>query len=308
MQTQVRPHVLSIEQLEKLKPGDAFRECDQAFACPELTVLAAGEFVMGSPKREPGRLDREGPQRSVSVRAFAIGRFEITHDEWEACIKCTEIAGFRAAEDAAPLTKIGCDRLGDQGYGRGRKPLINASWDDAQGYVRWLNMMTSGNLAKPYRLLSEAEWEYAARAGTQTAYPWGNEAERTCEFANVMTPKTNETYSKFEGDVVADCEDGHIDTAPAGSFKPNPFGLYDMHGNVWEWVAECFQPSLSDHPVTGGPILSGDCTQRVLRGGSWYLGPQGNRSAFRLTYRTSGRHIDFGFRIARTLTPEREHF
>ena len=118
-----------------------------------------------------------------------------------------------------------------------------------------------------------------------------------------MTPKTNETYSKFEDDAVATCEDGHVDTAPAGSFKPNAFGLYDMQGNVWEWVADCYRPTLRDQPATGAPVLSGDCTRRVLRGGSWYVGPPANRSAFRLNYVTSGRHIDFGFRIARTLTP-----
>jgi formylglycine-generating enzyme required for sulfatase activity len=303
MRTQVRPHALSVEQLDKLRPGDTFRECSPAFACPSMTVVAGGDFVMGSPAREPGRLEREGPQQKVAVAKFAIGRFEITHEEWETCIRYTETAGFRAAEERDPLSKVGCDRLGDQGYGRGRKPVINASWDDAQGYVRWLNMLTSGNRSEPYRLLSEAEWEYAARAGASTAYPWGTDARRTCEFANVMTSKTNEAYSSFEGDAPAVCEDDHIETAPAGSFKPNAFGVSDMNGNVWEWVADCYRPTLLDQPADGAPYLSGDCTQRVLRGGSWYVGPGALRSAFRLTYVTSGRHIDFGFRIARTLAP-----
>lgn len=303
MGTQVRPHVLSAEKLMGLQPGDMFRECAPTFACPDMTVVAGGDFVMGSPARESGRLEREGPQQTVAVARFAIGRFEITHDEWEACIRYTETAGFRVAEDANPLEKVGCDRLGDQGYGRGRKPVINASWEDAQGYIRWLNLMTSGHRARPYRLLTEAEWEYAARAGAATAYPWGKDARRTCEFANVMTVGTNEAYSSFVGDAPATCEDGHMETAPAGSFKPNAFGLSDMHGNVWEWVEDCYRPTLLDQPATGTPSLSGDCTKRVLRGGSWYVGPATLRSAFRLNYVTSGRHIDFGFRVARSLAP-----
>lgn len=305
MRAQVRPHALSVARAAQLKPGDTFRECAPTFACPEMTVIAAGDFVMGSPARERGRLEREGPQQRVTIDAFAVGRFEITHDEWEACVRYTETASFRAAEEADPMGKIGCDRLGDQGYGRGRKPVINASWEDAQGYVRWLNTMTSGRRTTPYRLLSEAEWEYAARAGAQSAFPWGADARRTCEFANVMTAKTNEAYSSFEGDAPAVCEDGHIETAPAGAFKPNAFGVSDMNDNVWEWVADCYRSTLTDQPGDGAPYLEGDCTQRVLRGGSWYVGPLALRSAFRLTYATSGRHIDFGFRIARALAPPR---
>ena len=299
MSTQVRPHVLSVDQLAALKPGDTFRECAGAFVCPELVVVPGGDFVMGSAADEFGRLEREGPQQTVSVARFAVGRFEITHDEWETCIRYTDVSSFRAAEVRDPMAKVGCDRLGDQGYGGGRKPVINASWEDAQGYIRWLNIMTSGDQAEPYRLLTEAEWEYGARAGASTPYPWGDDADSICQFANVMTPKTNETYSKYEGDVVATCEDGHIDTAPAGSFKPNAFGLYDMHGNVWEWVADCYRPTLIDQPATGSASVSGNCALRVLRGGSWYVGPPANRSAFRLNYVTSGRHIDFGFRVAR---------
>ena len=256
---------------------------------------------MGSPPSEPGRLDREGPQKQVAVPKLAVGRFEITQQEWETCVAYTEIAEFRAAEQRSPLTKVGCDRLGDQGYGRGRKPVVNASWEDAQGYVRWLNLITAGDPGGAYRLLSEAEWEYAARAGSAAAYPWGEDAARICEFANVMTARTNLTYSSFQGEVAAACEDGYVETSPAGSFPANAFGLSDMIGNVWEWVADCYRPTLLDQPADGAPSLSGDCSQRVLRGGSWYVGPSTLRSAFRLTYATSGRHIDFGFRIARTL-------
>jgi formylglycine-generating enzyme required for sulfatase activity len=151
--SEFRPHVLTAESEQALKPGDTFREC--AKDCPEMVVVPAGSFMMGSPPEEKGRNDDEGPQHEVTIaRPLAVSQFEITFNDWDAC----------AAYGDCPPAHY-------NGLGRGKKPVINVSWEDVQRYVAWLSKMTG----KTYRLLSEAEWEYAARAGTETAYFWGNE-------------------------------------------------------------------------------------------------------------------------------------
>ena len=253
-----------------LKPGKVFKDCAK---CPQMVVLPGGSFVMGSPPGEERRTTYENPQRRVRIRTFAIGRFEVTFAEWDACVS----AG-------------GCThRPGDRGWGRGRRPVMNVSWHDAQQFVRWLSRVTG----KRYRLPSEAEWEYAARAGTRTAYPWGTRASHT--YAN---------YGKDE------CCGGHaagrdrwIHTAPVGSFPPNRFGLYDMQGNVWEWVEDCWHRTYRGAPVTGRAWLSGgNCRERVYRGGSWDRYPQVLRSAYRFKYLAGWRSGgEIGFRVSRTL-------
>ena len=175
--------------------------------------------------------------------------------------------------------------VSDSGWGRGRRPAINVSWDDAQAYVKWLSSITG----KPYRLLSEAEYEYAARAGTETAYPWGDDI-------------------KLNGKAMANCVgcgsqwDGE-QTAPVGSFAANQFGLYDMVGNVWEWAEDCWNESYQGAPADGSAWTSGDCSRRIIRGGSWNDNPVLLRSAYRLRNNAGGRDVSLGFRVARTLTP-----
>jgi formylglycine-generating enzyme required for sulfatase activity len=171
--------------------------------------------------------------------------------------------------------------VSDVGWGRGPRPAINVSWHDAQTYVKWLFRITG----KQYRLLSGAEYEYAARAGTRTAYPWGDEigkGEANC----------NGCGSKWDGKL----------TAPVGSFAANSFGLYDMVGNVWEWTDDCWNPSYQDAPADGSPWTSGDCSVRVIRGGSWINNPSNLRSAFRTGSSAGSLGNDRGFRVARTLT------
>jgi formylglycine-generating enzyme required for sulfatase activity len=151
--TQVRPYVLTPEREQALKPGNSFREC--AKDCPEMVVVPAGEFMMGLPTTEKGRIGDEGPQHKVAIaKRFAVSKFDVTFADWDACVSAR-----------------GCPQVGDSGYGRGTNPVINVSWDDAQQYVAWFSKMTG----RPYRLLTEAEWEYAARAGSTTAYFWGND-------------------------------------------------------------------------------------------------------------------------------------
>ena len=266
MVAQVRPYVLSPDAERALKPGNSFREC--AKDCPEMIVVPAGDFVMGSPTNEEGRYDNEGPQRKVTIASpLAASKFEVTFDEWDACV---------AYGDCEP-------RVSDGGWGRGRQPVINVTWDDAQRYVAWLSKMTG----KPYRLLSEAEWEYAARAGTQTAYSWGDKIGKG-------NANCNGCGSQWDA----------RQTAPVGSFAPNAFGLHDMHGNVWEWVEDCYHDNYDGAPTDGSAwTAGGNCSVRVVRGGSWHDGPQYLRSAYRVGSATADRYDILGFRVGRALTP-----
>ena len=262
---------LSPESERALQPKDSFAECAQ---CPEMVVVPAGSFLMGSPPKEKDLYDEEGqkamsvPQHQVTIaKPFAVGKFEVTFDDWDACVADGD-----------------CPHANDSGLGRGRRPVINVSWDDAQLYVAWLSRVTG----KTYRLLSEAEWEYAARAGTQTVYFWGDEIG-TGTNANCQS-----CGSKWDG----------RQTAPVGSFAGNAFGLHDLHGNVWEWVEDCRHGNYEGAPDDGSAWMAGGlCDSRVLRGGSWYYPPLAIRSAVRGSETTETRAADKGFRVGRTLTP-----
>lgn len=254
-----------------LRPGSTFRECPR---CPEMVVVPAGRFTMGAPEGEPDSRDEERPQREVAIpRAFAVGRFEVTFAEWAACVE-----GGGCLANAAP---------DDEGWGRGRRPVINVSWEDARAYVAWLSRTTGA----PYRLLSEAEWEYAARAGGTTPYATG---------AAITTKQAN--FNDGEGaDVERGGERYRERSVEVGSFDANAFGLHDMHGNVWEWVEDVWSESHAGGPGDGSPRLQGDDAQRVLRGGSWYRVGSYARSASRHNDVTSTRSNEVGFRVARGL-------
>ena len=267
---QVWPYVLTPAQEHALKPGSSFKECAQD--CPEMIVVPAGSFVMGSPPNEKGRYAIEGPQHTVTFsKLFAVSKFQLTFVDWDACV----IGG-------------GCNAYNpnDQGWGRGQQPVINVNRNDAQQYVAWLSKVTG----KTYRLLSEAEYEYVTRAGTQTAYPWGEDIQ-------------------LNGRVMANCAlcGGKWDdrqTAPVGSFAPNQFGLYDMVGNVWEWTEDCVHNNYDGAPTDGSAwIIGGDCSNRIVRGGSWDGSPGNLRSADRNWLASVFRNPNLGFRVARTLTP-----
>jgi formylglycine-generating enzyme required for sulfatase activity len=264
----VDPYVLKPEAERALKPREPFTECTNAKDCPEMVVVPAGEFMMGSPREEAGHISSEEPQHTVVfAKPFAVSKFVVTFDQWDACVE----AG-------------GCTwKAPDSGWGRGTKPVINVSWDDARQYVAWFSRMTG----KTYRLLTEAEFEYAARAGTQNAYSWGDEIGNGN--ANCVG-----CGSKW----------GSVETSPVDSFKPNAFGLYDMHGNVWEWTEDCFHDNYKGAPQDGSAWTADtDCTRRVVRGGSWVNAPQNLRSAIRGRNTTDDRYLYLGFRVGRTLTP-----
>ena len=222
--------------------------------------------MMGSPTDEPGRWKDEGPRHRVTIgRPFAVGRYEVTFAEWDACRR----AG-------------GCSHdPGDEGWGRGNRPAIHVSWKDAKQYVGWVSEKTG----RTYRLLSESEWEYAARAGTDSPYYWGTEV----------------------GEGRANCgwcggRWGGAQTAPVGSLPPNGFGLFDMSGNVWEWVEDCGHPDYTGAPSNGSAWLKpGDCRLRMLRGGSWDDAAARVRSAIRYWEFADMRRDVIGFRVGRDL-------
>jgi formylglycine-generating enzyme required for sulfatase activity len=239
------PSVLTVgqEKEKAAKPGSDFKEC--ATGCPALVVVRAGKFSMGSPEGDKDHSRDEGPQHEVTIaKPFAVGKTEVTFAEWDACVA----AG-------------GCQKAPDSGWGRGDRPAINVSWDDAKQYVAWLSRITG----KEYRLLSEAEWEYAARAGTTTTYSWGDDIGK----GNANCDGCGSQWDNRQ-------------TAPVGSFKPNAFGLHDMHGNVWEWVEDPWHDSYEGAPADGSPwVKDGDASRRVVRGGSWNNDPQSLRAADR---------------------------
>ena len=234
-----------------------------------MVVLPSGSFMMGSPDGEEGREEDESPRHLVTIGyRLAVGVYEVTFDEWDACVSAGGCGGY------VP---------GDKGWGRGERPVINVSWEDARSYVSWLSKRTGVT----YRLLSESEWEYAARAGTTTRYSWGDEigANRAnCLGCGGRWDKENKT-------------------APVGWFAPNAWGLHDMHGNAYEWVQDCWNDHYLRAPADGSAWERGQCSLRVLRGGSWLSGPRFLRSAYRFRYSTGNRNNDYGFRVARTLTP-----
>jgi formylglycine-generating enzyme required for sulfatase activity len=254
--TQVRPHVLAAGAERALKPSDSFTEC--AENCPELVVIPPGKFLMGSVS---GSAD-ERPQHQVTIdRPFAASKFSVTFNDWDACV---------AYGDCAPRS--------DSGWGRGQQPVINVSWNDAQRYAAWLSRITG----KAYRLLTEAEWEYIARAGTNTTYSFGNDEKILGEYAWYVANSENRANA-------------------VGQKRANAFGLYDMQGNVWEWVEDCYHESYAQAPTDGSAWTSGDCNRRVIRGGSWSDPARRLDSASRNWFSPYGSNNNLGFRIGRTL-------
>ena len=235
---------------------------------PEMVVLPAGTFRMGCLSNDDDCYDDEQPVHEVTIpSAFALSAYEVSFAEWDACVSGGGCWGYRP---------------NDEGWGRGARPVVKVSWKDAQDYVAWLSAETGAR----YRLPSESEWEYAARAGTETKYSWGDEIGASR--ANCYGDRCREDWER---------------TAPVVSFGPNAWGLYDMHGNVSEWVEDCWNGSYAGAPSDGSAWLRGECSRRVLRGGSWSDDPRNLRAAYRFRSSAGGRYDDNGFRVARKLTP-----
>lgn len=256
-------HPLTAAQEVALKAKDSFQECTD---CPDMIVVPAGSFMMGSPSAEAGHKPNEDPQHNVTIaEPFAVSKFEVTFADWDACV---------AHGDCDP-------HVSDGGFGRGDQPLINVTWDDARRYIAWLSAATG----KPYRMLSEAEYEYAARAGSETPYPWGSQVG--AGNANCIG-----CGGQWNGKA----------PAPAGSFPANKFGLYDMIGNVWQWVQDCVHTSYQGAPQDGSAWTAGTtCNNRVARGGTFNVLPAAVRSGSRLLITSGSLYFNLGFRVGRTL-------
>jgi formylglycine-generating enzyme required for sulfatase activity len=272
-----------------LKPGDTFKECRN---CPTMMVVPAGKATLGASPDEPLRRDNEPQIEITFARPFAISTTAVTWDQWEACVRdrwCDGIAvdtALRTGRDGEPNPEY-------RDYGRGTRPVVGVSWYDAQNFVGWLNWKTGEDDA--YRLPSESEWEYAARGGTTTAFPWGNELDYN-----------RGNFGKPEGGLGGKAEGRDVwvdETAPVASFPPNPFGLYDMHGNIFEWTEDCYEADRAHTPRDGSANKEGNCANRVFRNGTFMSNAYMPRSARRgAPYPATLRGRNYlGFRVAKTL-------
>ena len=276
--------------------ADPAREFVECVGCPQMVAIPAGKFLMGSPASEPGRFDSEGPQHVVQVKAFALGKYDVTSKQFLAFLAAT---GYQPEPCNKTLN------LGWQWAGRGLAyppseneppdwPAVCLDHKDTLAFIAWLNGQVKtehpalANRAGPYRLPSEAEWEYAARAGTNSARWWG-------DAIGAANANCNGCGSQWDNRILA----------PVDAFKPNPFGLYGLLGNDWDWTADCWHPSYVDAPRDGSAWMSGDCTKHVIRGGAWNNVPIFIRSASRNGAADSGGEYDYsslsGFRVARDL-------
>ena len=264
-------------------------------------MVPPGTYVVGSPSYEEGREEDEGPRhRVVIATAFAVGTTEVTRGEYARFVRETGHYGegsCRTFEAGKWDERSGRDWR-DAGYPQtDRHPAVCVNWDDAQRYVAWLSRRTG----EEYRLLSESEWEYVARARTHTARHWGESTRFQCRFANGADEALTTRYQDWEGEIPS-CSDGHVHTSPTKRFAKNAFGLFDVLGNVWEWTADCGNKSYDRAPADGRDWKRGDCSRRVLRGGSWGSAPSSIRSANRLLNKAGVRNSNVGFRVARALS------
>ncbi len=249
------------------------RNKTQAIA-PEMVVIPPGQFTMGSPNGEARRDRNEGPQVPVNIGySFEIGRFEVTFADWRQCVDGGGCNGYRPD---------------DNGWGRGDRPVTGVSYEDVQSYIDWINKATGDT----YRLPTEAEWEYVARAGG------------TAPFSTASGHSISDRDANFNGQFpYGGAPKGKYlkKTVPVGSYAANAFGVHDIHGNVYEWVSDCYARSHDGNPGDGSARRDGDCTRRIMRGGSWVTHGYQMRAAKRLRYTMDYRYDDFGFRLARTL-------
>jgi formylglycine-generating enzyme required for sulfatase activity len=294
------PAPLTAAQERGLKAKDSFRECED---CPKMVVVPAGRFTMGSPRGEKDRSPDEGPQHVVTIgRRFAVGKFHVTLDQFATFV---QESGYQVARN-----ECGDSKWSYYLEEEGSSPVDCVSWDDANAYANWLAKKTG----KPYRLLSEAEWEYAARSrtspGTYPRFWFGNDEKNICRYANGADKAFDINGRQHP---IIRCNDGYAHRSPVGHYKPNAFGLYDMAGNAWQWTADCYHDSYNGAPTDGSAWTTGTCNSgRVVRGGSWGISPEGLRAAYRGwghpdgAWEPSRGEVELffiGFRVARMLAP-----
>ena len=276
-----------------LASGEVFRDCP---TCPLMKVLPPGKFMQGSPATDPDAQPFEQPQHAVTIGyPFGVGVYEVTVGE------------FREFVDATKRKISGCTVYDGAWHGRpdlswsdvgypqsSTHPVACVSWRDARDYTTWLSHKTGQH----YRMASASEWEYAARAGSEASRPWGSDTESACKSANVADLSAAQRYPGWK---VNQCTDGYIYSAPVGSFAPNAFGLYDMLGNVFEWVEDCWQPDYQGAPGDGSAWVTADCVQHDMRGGSWFTAAPAVSVAARNRFATDYRSNSVGFRLVREI-------
>ena len=284
----------------ELNSGDTFRDCITPDVCPEMTVLPPGRFLMGARVEFPEPEPEELPPAIIDIDyRLAVSTFEITQSQWRTCETLIAIE-----------TGITCP-IRTKNTLPSDLPIDSVSWEDAQIYVNWLNVVLGLPPKKGYRLLSEAEWEYSVRGETKPdwgvrLYFWGNRTSDTCRYANVATEKTQEQNVFVSWPVVTECEDGSVEPSTVGSYIPNGFGLYDMAGNLTEWVQDCWHENYDapSRPKDGRAWTvdaPANC-ERVLRGGSWSGQIDKLRNAARSHAPMSASGSNIGFRVARTIS------
>ena len=289
------------------KARATFHDCAD---CPEMVRIPAGTFAMGAGATEHARekvgaeyAGWELPQHPVRIaRPFAMAKYEVTRAQY-----ATFVAATGRADQGGCQAEFGAERAEfqnnaqkswrDPGFPQGdNHPVVCVRWDDAVAYAAWLSQRTG----KTYRLPTEAEWEYAARAGSTTIRDWGDDRQGLCAHANGADAGTGAHFGWSGEDRIAACDDGFIFTAPVGHFTANAFGLHDMLGNAWEWTADCFHPSYDGAPTDGSAWVAGDCRARVFRGGGWLNSPVGLRAAAR-GRRPPEARFNVGFRVVRNM-------
>lgn len=278
------------------KAGKIFLDCP---GCPEMVIIPAGIYTMGSPDSEAKRDDNEGPVHRVKIASFAMGRTEITRGQFAAFVKKTKYntEGKCWSLDNGKFKELSDNWL-KPGYPQDdRHPVACINWNDAQAYVKWLSRKTG----KKYRLPTEAEWEYAARGNTSTARYWGDNPNEACQYANAADKSAQAEIRGASSWSVHNCTDGFAYTSPVGSFKPNAFRLNDMLGNVWEWTEDVYHDSYVGAPVDE-KSWQGNGVKHALRGGSWNNSAQDVRAAARFSNKPALRFSIFGFRVVR-VTP-----
>jgi formylglycine-generating enzyme required for sulfatase activity len=281
----------------------ALRDCSE---CPEMVAIPAGRFVMGVRADEEDLESlsaefrhRSEPRREVRVQPFLAGRFEVTRGQYRIFAEATG----RSGEGCFAWTGSGFEvdparSWRNPGYAQDdAHPVVCVSWEDARAYVEWLGRRTG----KRYRLLTEAEWEYAARAGSTAMRYWGDEPGHACEYANGADRTARAAIADASNWSGAECDDRHAYTAPVGSYRANAFGLYDTLGNVGEWTEDCWNRDYRGAPIDGSAALKGECGLRAVRGGAWDDAPAGLRAAYRVGSPTSIRLYSRGFRVAREI-------
>lgn len=275
--------------------GSLLRDCAE---CPEMLSIAPGAFVIGSPVSEAGRFEDEGPQHRVTVAyPFAVARAPITRAQYDMFVRTTR------RRDPSGCASMGADgrwantpglSWHNPGFDQtAEHPVVCVSWDDARAYARWLRERTG----RGYRLLSEAEYEYIARAGSTTAFAWGTSDQEMCAHANGFDASAGRAHPDWPA---AACDDGSVYTAPVRAFPANAFGVYGAVGNVFQWTEDCFvDGGYAGAPTDGSARIVEGCELRVIRGGSWLNSPRGLRAAMRDRDRHGDRYTNVGFRVAR---------